>query len=192
MEENKKSEKTNEAINKSDKEATNVEPTNMHQKVYWIIGIALIIFLLFLFGSLIILRITENTANNAANGLNKLQNQKGEEVNYEIINEEHGIKRNASENIEDAEFDINGLRLSHVRITEFGDTTDITIEVGNISSETVAPQEFNVKFYDSKNQLLVELPITTEEIPIETITMVHTMTEKSCVNATRVEIEAAK
>lgn len=116
-------------------------------------------------------------------------NEEKEQVNYE--DRGNGLKENRSEGIFGAEFDINGLRLSHLSIMEMDGRADITIEVANIVEEKVGAQDFTIKLFDDKGELMTEFPLHTEEIEPETIEMMHFTIEESCVNAKTVKIEAA-
>ena len=110
--------------------------TGTEKKAFWIIGFALIIFLIILFGSLIGLKITRDRVNNVIKNQGKNSGELGEVVqNYEEL--ENGVKINTSDEVREAEFVKDGIRLSHFNIDEIDGFSTVSASFENMTQEVI-------------------------------------------------------
>lgn len=164
---------------------------NTHQKVYWIIGIAVVVFLILLFGSLIGLKITKDGSNNILNkfdNISNIDNGQGKQ-NYEVL--EDGTKSNNSVGIANAEFTFNeGIRVSHCSILERENGfSEISLDIENITEEKLNGLSLLVKLYDSEDKLITEFPMITSDIEPKAPTVVRVLQTVPCVHAEKLMVE---
>lgn len=158
------------------------------KKAFWIIGFALIIFLIILFGSLIGLKITRDRVNDVIKGQGKNSGELSNIVqNYEEL--ENGLKVNTSEEVERAEFIKDGIRLSHFNIDEIDGLSTVSASIENMTQEVIKDITITVKMYDSNNTLLGEFSAVTSSIEPENMDMINSQIMKSCVNTARIEAD---
>ena len=158
------------------------------KKAFWIIGIALIIFLIILFGSLIGLKITRDRVNDVIKNQGKNSGEIDNVVqNYEEL--QSGAKVNTSEEVRDAEFIKDGIKLSHFDISEIEGFSTVSASIENMTQEVIKDITIVVKMYDSNNTLLAEFSAVTSSIEPEKMEMINSQIMKSCVNTARVEAD---
>ena len=158
------------------------------KKALWIIGIALIVFLIILFGSLIGLKITRNGINKIVNSnLNNGAVIQNAIQNYEEL--ENGVKYNTSEDVTGAEFVNNGIRLAHFNIDEIDGISTVSASIENVTQEIIKDITINVRIYDSNDVLLAEFAAETSSIEPDNVDMISSQIMKSCVNAARIEAD---
>ena len=161
-----------------------------HQKAYWIVGIALIVFLILLFGSIIGLKITRDGLNNVTDKVGDLDTPGGvaEVPNYEVWDD--GTKENISEGVIDAEFNFDGLRISHCSIIERDENfSEISLDVENMTEEKIGKKTLLVKLYDAEDKLMTEFTVEANELEPQAPTHVRAIKMESCVDAKRVAVE---
>ncbi len=131
-------------------------PTNeTEKKAFWIVGIALIVFLIILFGSLIGLKITRDGINKIANtDLGNGTVTQNAVQNYEEL--ENGVRYNTSEDVVNAEIVKNGIRLAHFNIDEIDGISTVSASIENVTQEIIKDITINVRIYDSNDVLLAE------------------------------------
>lgn len=159
------------------------------KRAFWIIGFAVILFLVLVFGGIILLKITRNTlddVNNAFSGdvLNNTQSN----LNY--ITSEDGEKENVSEGVVDAEFTIDGRRFSHFNIREYEGVTTIDFSIENETDEEVPTDNFLVIVKDDNGDSLEELSVTIRKIEPHGMEMYYTTLEEDLANAESIEVRA--
>ena len=158
------------------------------KKAFWIIGIALIIFLIILFGSLIGLKITRDGLNNVIKNHGKNSGEINNLVqNYEEL--ENGVKINTSEEVRNAEFVKDGIRLSHFNIDEIDGFSTVSASIENMTQEVIKDITIVVKMYDSNNTVLAEFSAVTSSIEPENMEMINSQIMKSCANTAKVEAD---
>ena len=144
------------------------------KKAFWIIGIALIIFLIILFGSLIGLKITRDRVNDLIKNQGKNSGELNNVVqNYEEL--ENGVKVNTSDDVREAEFTKDGIRLSHFNIDEIDGFSTVSASIE--------------KMYDSNNTLLAEFSALTSSIEPGNMEMINSQIMKGCANAAKIEAD---
>lgn len=163
-------------------------PTNgTEKKAFWIVGIALIVFLIILFGSLIGLKITRDGLNNIIKNQGKISGEKSAVQNYEEL--DNGVKINTSDEVRDAEITKNGIRLSHFNIDEIDGLSTVSAAIENVTQEVINDITITVKMYDSNDELLAEFSVVTTSLEPERMDTLASQIMKSCVNAARVEAD---
>ena len=162
--------------------------TGTEKKAFWIIGFALIIFLIILFGSLIGLKITRDRVNNVIKNQGKNSGELGEVVqSYEEL--ENGVKINTSDEVREAEFVKDGIRLSHFNIDEIDGFSTVSASIENMTQEVIKEITIVIRLYDSNDTLLAEFSAVTSSIEPENMAVVNTQIMKSCANTARVEAD---
>ena len=163
---------------------------NTSEKFFWIIGIAVIVFLILLLGSLIGLKMTRDKINSIS-GL-KLNNN----GNYEVL--EGGTMRNTNDELLRAEIDVDNIRFSNFAITQRNELTDedeeyydadISFNIENMNEEVVESAMFIVTLYDSSNTKLIDFSIQLDNLPARKPIPYRQNLNKSCVDAAHVEVE---
>lgn len=158
------------------------------KKAFWIIGFALIIFLIILFGSLIGLKITRDGINNIIKNQGKTSGELGEVIqNYEEL--ENGVKINTSDEVKEAEFIKDGIRLSHFNIDEIDGFSTVSASIENMTQEVIKEITIVIRLYDSNDTLLAEFSAVTSSIEPGNMDIVNTQIMKSCANTARVEAD---
>ena len=162
--------------------------TGTEKKAFWIIGFALIIFLIILFGSLIGLKITRDRVNDLIKNQGKNSGELNNVVqNYEEL--ENGVKVNTSDDVREAEFTKDGIRLSHFNIDEIDGFSTVSASIENITQEVIKDITIVVKMYDSNNTLLAEFSALTSSIEPGNMEMINSQIMKGCANAAKIEAD---
>ena len=90
---------------------------------------------------------------------------------YEVLND--GTKVNTSEEIENYEFELNGIKFSDIKITEKEGLTDLEIDYENTLNSDIEGFGVKLNFYNSKDELVyyysVKLPDTIKVSEKDTI-----------------------
>lgn len=164
-------------------------PTGKTERnAFLIVGIALIIFLVILLGSLIGLKITRDRLNNVIKNQGKNSGEQGEVIqNYEEL--ENGVKINTSDDVREAEFTKDGIRLSHFNIDEIDGFSTVSASIENMTQEVIKDITIVIRLYDSNDTLLAEFSAVTSSIEPENMDIVNTQIMKSCANTARVEAD---
>ena len=164
-------------------------PTGKTERnAFLIVGIALIIFLVILLGSLIGLKITRDGLNNVIKNHGKNSGEINNLVqNYEEL--ENGVKINTSEEVRNAEFVKDGIRLSHFNIDEIDGFSTVSASIENMTQEVIKDITIVVKMYDSNNTLLAEFSAVTSSIEPENMDIINSQIMKSCANTAKVEAD---
>lgn len=164
-------------------------PTGKTERnAFLIVGIALIIFLVILLGSLIGLKITRDGLNNVIKNHGKNSGEINNVIqNYEEL--ENGAKVNTSEEVRNAEFIKDGIRLSHFNIDEIDGFSTVSASIENMTQEVIKDITIVVKMYDSNNTLLAEFSAVTSSIEPENMEMINSQIMKSCANAAKIEAD---
>lgn len=174
------------------KEEKNSEE-NTHEKFFWIIGIAVIIFMILLFGSLIGLKITRDKIGNLS-GL-----QLGNNGNYEVL--EDGTMRNTNKDILRKEIDVDNVRFSHFTISQRNEKngedeemydTDISFEIENMNEEIIESALYIVSLTDSSDNELINFSIQLDNLPAREPIVFRQNLTKSCVDTANIDIKRVK
>lgn len=165
---------------------------NTGEKFFWIVGIAVIIFMILLLGSLIGLKITRDKIG----GISGFQWSGNS--NYEIL--DNGTMRNTNNEILRTEIDVDNVRFSHFAITqrngESGEDevydTDISFDIENMNEEVLESALYIVALYDSSNTKLIDFSIQLDNLPAREPVMFRQNLSKSCVDAAHIEVEKVR
>jgi len=173
--------KENETKEKGTKE-------KLDEKPFLAIGIALIIFLILVLGSIIGLKIVRDKINGTGGTTGRTNMNTS---NYEVL--ENGVKSNTSTGVTNAEIDIDNIRFNHFGIVERGEAdfldTDITFDVENMDEEERGPLSFLIRFFDSKEQLITDFTIRIESLPARESIPFRQNLNFSCVDAAKVVVQ---
>ncbi|MBQ9314748.1 MAG: hypothetical protein IJ220_07155 [Clostridia bacterium] len=165
---------------------------NSNEKLFWMIGISLIVFLVLVLVSVIILKNVRNKIYNMPSG----QNVGGNTVstNYEVL--DNGVKRNNSESLARTEIDVGNVRFSHFSIMERDDEldennidTDITFDVENMEENPAGQGSYIITLYDSADTVLTSFTVRLESLPAREPVLFRQNLAISCVDTARVEVE---
>lgn len=159
-----------------------------HEKrAFWIIGFAVILFLVLVLGGIILLKVTRNVLDD----VNELDGNLvigGEEIkNY--TTDEDGERRNVSEGVVDAEFEVAGRRFSHFNIREYAGLSTIDAAVENLTEETLPESDFVLTFYDDNGDALDEIVVSIREIEPRNMEMLIATVEEDIVNAKSIDVK---
>lgn len=159
------------------------------KRAFWLIGFAIILFLVLVFGSIILLKITRSALDDANNALSgDILNNNQSNLNY--ITAEDGEKENVSEGVVDAEFTINGRRFSNFNIREYEGITTINFSIKNLTEKTTPVDNFLVIIKDDNGDSLEALSIAIREIEPNDMEMYYTTLGKDLANAASIEVRA--
>lgn len=157
------------------------------EKSWWLIGIALIIFLILVLGSVIGLKMVRDKSNDVANSIGNKINGGSNQANYVVL--EDGTKENVNKDIANAEFTIEGRKISNFAIKEKNGLSNVSVTLENVTNAKLPGATFVVKIIDSKDTVIKEYRILTTELePATPITTVTSIVE-DCSDASRVEVE---
>lgn len=160
-----------------------------HRKSFWIIGIALIIFLILLLGSIIGLYLVRRGIDDALVNSGILSGDMSDEVlNYQEL--EDGTKENISEAIRDAEFDVDGIKLSHFTIQTATDgICTITAHIENLTEENIENKSFFMVLKDSNDEVITKISFDVEDLVAQTPVITVKSIDVDCANAATIEME---
>ncbi len=159
------------------------------KRAFWIIGFAVILFLVLVFGGIILLKITRNTLDDVNNALSgDILNNNQSNVNY--VTAEDGEKENVSEDVIGAEFTIDGRRFSHFSIREYEGVTTIDFAIENETDKEVPTENFLVILKDDNGDSLETLSVTIRKIDPHGMEMYYTTLEGDLANAKSIEVRA--
>lgn len=160
-----------------------------HKKAFWIIGIALIIFLILLLGSIIGLYLVRQGIDDALVNNGYLSGDVQEIIlNYTEL--EDGTKENISRDIRDAEFDIDGIKLSHFSIqTSPEGICTITADIENHTDEVVENKAFLIVLKDANEDVIAEFTMDIEDLMAQTPLITVKSLVIDCSNAATIEVQ---
>lgn len=166
-----------------------VSEKNNNQKPIWIIGIALIIFLILLAGSLIGLKISRDGLNKVAEkGEFILGNKTNTSDNYITLKD--GTKVLKNEDILNAREETDGLVVTNFEIEEKKGTTYIKATVTNSTSgETVEDERISIKVFDEDGNQIEEGISTLPKLKATQSTVITIASYKDCINAKGIKVE---
>lgn len=161
-------------------------PTNeTEKKAYWIIGIAVIIFLVMLLGSLIGLKITRDGLDSVIKNYGK---NSGEiQSSYEVLAD--GTKVNISDAVKNAEFIKDGIKVSNFSIIEADGISTVSYTIENISQETVKDITVKINPYDSNDVRLADFSSYTSSLEAGRVNNMSSQITVSLAEATRIETD---
>lgn len=163
------------------------ENSNTNQKAFWIVGIAIIVFLVLVLGSVIGLKITRDGINSIL-GNNNIGNNSGSGANPGYVVLEDGTMQNTNANIRDTEIVVDGRKFSNFSIEEKEGTSTIKVDIENTTDEDLGVATFEIKLYDSEDNLITEYSMLTTEQEAKAKTTALTSLVKSCINTARIEV----
>lgn len=170
--------------NKKETESNSENKTN--QKAFWIVGIAVIVFLILLLGSIIGLKFTRDGINGVLDKFGIAGNNPSK-PNYVVLDD--GTKENTNEDIKNAEFTIEGRKIYNFVIRDREGLSTVEVVIENITEEVLPEATFKIGIYNSNNKLIADYTILTSEIEPMMPTMIVTSIMKDCSNASRIEVE---
>lgn len=166
---------------------------NTHEKFFWIIGIAVIIFMILLLGSLIGLKITRDSVGNIS------EIQFGNNRNYEVL--EDGTMKNTNKDVLRKEIDVDNIRFSHFTISQRNEQneegeetydTDVAFDIENMNEEVLESALFIVTLYDSNNNKLIDFSIQLDDMPAREPIVFRQNLTKSCVDTANIDVKRVK
>ena len=129
-----------------------------NKNAYLYLELAVLFFLIVLFGSLVGLTLTRIGANNFV-----LKNKYNENENETYIEYEDGSRENISDGVVNAEFEYDGLIFSHFEIESTESTCTLKVEIENTTNLDIEEKTFLVSFYDALGDELTEtVTLTTD------------------------------
>lgn len=167
---------------------------NTNEKIFWVIGIALIIFLILVLGSIIGLKMVRKGIHNVVDGNG--QTTYSDNNIYEV--DEDGVKRNVYEGITDAEVDVDLVRFSQFtimeRVLEMGEDNneiecDLGLDIENMTEEPMENAAYTIRFYNIKGEELANFNVLLNLPSREPIHITLSKSNVSFIEATHVEIE---
>ena len=162
---------------------------NPNEKLFWMIGFSLIIFLVLVLISVVALK----NVRNRIDSLGELSVEQN--LNYEVL--DNGLKKNNNVNLAETEITIEQIVFSHFSITE-GDSmmdevdrvdSNILFEVENKAEEGNGEGSYIIKLFDSEENELTRFSLRLGKLPSNKKIPFRQNLGTSCVNAARVEIE---
>lgn len=169
--------------NKKEQKVENPEEKRM-EKNFWIIGIAIIIFLLLILGSVVLLKNARDKANNLTNEMGG--NNNNEQPNY-IVSAD-GTKENVNKNVTDAEFVVEGRKFYDFRIVEKDGLSTVEARIENTTDTVLQGATFKVRLLNSNAEVIKEYVIITTEIQPKASTLTVTNIFEDCSDAESVEV----
>ena len=170
---------------------------DMQEKAYWIIGFALVIFLILLAGSLIGLKITRDKVNQIVEKSGLIQNTKIEgNLNYTVW--EDGTRENISQNVVGAEIEVEGTKFSSFSIldreeTDSGDSIisgTIRFAVENTTSGEMPEKTYLMTLLDDKDEIITEFSLQTKELAAkERKEISHLLYNIACAETEKIEVK---
>lgn len=159
-----------------------------HEKrAFWIVGFAVILFLVLVLGGIILLKVTRNVLDDV-NDLDGNLVIGGEEIkNY--TTDENGERRNVSEGVVDAEFEVAGRRFSHFNIREYAGISTIDATVENLTEEALSEADFMLSLYDDNGDSLEEIVVRIGQLEARGMEMLITTLEEDLVNAKSIDVK---
>ncbi len=169
------------------KEKKEVKFEEHEKRAFWLVGFALILFLVLVFGGIILLKVTRNALNDVDGGLSgEAQNNTQLNVNY--TTDEYGEKENVSEEVTEAEFIVGNRRFAHFNIRSFEGITRIDASVENLTDKDLPEADFLLIIKDNAGDSLDEITVRVTEIEANRMEMLVLSIEKDLVNAKSIEI----
>lgn len=164
-----------------------VEFEEHEKRAFWLVGLAIILFLVLVFGGIILLRVARNVlddANDLNGGL-----VSGSEQNKNYTTDEDGERRNISEGVVDAEFNVSGRSFFDFNINEYAGISTVRATVRNLTDETLPESNFNLTFYDDNGDELENVVVKVREIEPQAMEMMITTLEEDLVNSKSIEVK---
>ena len=161
-----------------------------HKKAFWVVGIALIIFLVLLFGSIFGLKLVRDKANEIQNDPALIGGQGNDNVlNYREL--EDGTKENISDSIREAEFEIEGVKLSGFSIKSKDGSSTITANIENTTEEVIAGKTFMIELIDANGENVTEFTMDIAELAAKVPTITIRTLNTDCANAETIDVSIA-
>lgn len=161
---------------KKEKKLDTNNEVEVHEKSFWAIGIALIIFMILLLGSLIGLYIVRNRIGDIA-----------DKVDIAIL--EDGSKQSATEAIKNAEIVVDGRKFYDFTIKEKEGLSTVEAKVENITEGALEGATFKVSLMDINGELIESYTVLTTELQPGVPTLTVTSIMKDCTGAADIEVE---
>lgn len=166
------------------------EKTDSNEKLYWIIGCSLIVFLVLVLISVILLRNTRDKIE----GLGENEKTNVSQTGNFVI--ENGVKRSINPDITRAEIDVDNVRFSNFTITEKeekstlvdADISDISFTIENMDETPTESESYIVTVYGEGDEVIVEFTVRLENIPAREPTLFKQRLVTSCVDAVRIDV----
>lgn len=126
--------------------------------------VAIVALVLALLTSLIILMIPKiKNFFDKDTGKSVIENEVTEpKQNYEVLAD--GTKVNTSEEIENYEFDLNGIKFSNIKITEKDGYTDLEVDYENTLGTDIEGFGIKFNFYNSNNEIVYYYSVKLPEL----------------------------
>lgn len=172
-----------------------------NEKAIWVIGIALIIFLILLGGSLIGLKLTRDGANKVLNngGVNPSGRLIQDVEEYTVL--EDGTKKSTNKDIAETEIDNNGIVFSNFAILERPENenqpegtvySEVDFDIKNTTNEMMKNKTFVIKLYGDDGNMIQDLSVFVAELGAGQSTRIaNFLYGNECILATKVEVADA-
>lgn len=156
------------------------------EKIFWGVGIVLIIALIVILINLIVKWNTKNNHSDLIENSNSVVHQQEEKI-YEILSD--GSKSNVSKGVTDAKISLDGINFSNCSIVEKEGETYISLDVKNETVELIKDRYFIVKLYDKDDKLISEFNVLADNIQPNSTETIKTLMLEKCVDAKTLKIE---
>lgn len=166
------------------------EKTDSNEKLYWIIGGSLIVFLVLVLVSVIILRNTRDKIEGFEDEGNNISQSK----NYVL---ENGIKKSINPDITKAEIDVDDVRFYNFSIEEEQkkstlvdvDLSNISFSLENMGKEPKENESYIVTIYGENDDEIVEFTVKLGSLPVREPTSFRQRIVASCADAARIDVQ---
>ena len=145
------------------KENKNGLEEQTHERAFWIIGIAIIIFLILLGGSLIGLKMVRDKANHVGDVAGDVVDGTMNNDEYAVL--ENGKKQVTNPAVTEFEVEVEGRRFHNFSIEVSDEGTDISADVTNVTEEKLPQGKYAFELLDGQGNSLASYSI--DIIPIE-------------------------
>lgn len=129
------------------------------EKAFWIIGIALIVFLIILGGVLIGLKITRDGANRISGSLDGKNGGAGE--NYVV--QDDGSRVVTNKDVTNYSAVVAGRKFSNFVIEEKDGFSSLAATIANVAGEKLESKQYMITLYDEEDNEIQGLPIIAGE-----------------------------
>ena len=158
-----------------------------HERAFWIIGIAIIIFLILLGGSLIGMKMIRDKANYVGEVVDKA----GEISNNYVVTES-GVKQVTNPAITELEVEVEGRKFHNFSIEVSEEGSNISADVTNMTEEKLPQSSFTFELYDGQGNMIIAYLIGITEAEPGKTTSILSSVLVDCLNVERIEVSFVK
>lgn len=174
-----------------EKKTEEKQVVDSNEKFFWIIGIAVIVFMILLLGSIWGLKITRDGLNDVNDKLDGLESGNSSGNGLYTVHAD-GTKTNQS--LMGEEYIVGGVKFSNFVITERDGVSTVNASFVNTTEETISSSSFLVRLFDEDGAIIREYSITTTDLVPnpEIIPEITTTIIGDCSNTAKIAVELIK